>query len=230
MLITERYETVNLFNGLENLSLLHISDVHVWFSKKILEKLESLVLKNNPDLIILTGDYYDLPKGARLFREFLLKISLRYTIVFIRGNHDFFYGSKISNLVLGIPNCHCVEDTFFSYTSKKGKSYKISSWAQKHTLSKQDNCKNIVLIHNPEKLKAKEFENIDLILAGHLHGSQFIFFKTKNKTFFPGNLLYKYCIDRKQVLDTTIIISKGVGDTFPLRFNCPHEVVRITIQ
>jgi len=229
MEIAKRNEKVNLFDGKENLSIFHISDIHLRYSTVKLEKIEAEIVLNNPDLIILTGDYYDLPKGAYNFRAFLCKISKTNTVIFIKGNHDTIYGTKISNLLLDIPNCFSVENELYKYESKQGYFYNITSWGNRHNLPKNKTEKNIVLIHNPEKIKTKELSNIQLILAGHLHGGQFIFFKTKNGSNFPGCILYKHCADRKQIKNTTLIVSKGLGDTFPFRLNCPKEIVDITI-
>jgi uncharacterized protein len=230
MQIEERNETIRLLDGLEALSILHISDIHLWFSTKILETLTGLISKNDPDIIVLTGDYYDIPRGAYNFRRFLMQISEDYQIVFIRGNHDTLFGSKVSNIILDIPNCICVEDLIFKYRSKRGYLYNITEWTNRNNLPNRKGEVNIVLIHNPEKIRATELSNIDLILAGHLHGGQFIFFKTKKKSHFPGSILYKHCTDRKKIGDTILIISRGLGDTFPLRLNCPKEIVRITIE
>ncbi len=73
MEIIERQENINFFNGLENLSIIHISDIHLWYSTIVLKKLENLIAVNNPDLIVLTGDYYDLPKGAYNFRKIFMQ-------------------------------------------------------------------------------------------------------------------------------------------------------------
>ena len=230
MPIQLREETLDLYDGGEALTILHISDIHVWFSKGILDKLRAIIFKNDPELLVFTGDYFDTPTGAYLFRDFLHEISRSYKTVFIRGNHDFVYGSRIADLLIDIPNCHCVENSVYNFVSRKGYSYNITSWDHRQELNKHSTGKNIVLIHNPEKLKEKEMDGIDLILAGHLHGGQLILFKTAANAHFPGNLLYKYCTDRKQLKNTTIIISKGLGDTFPIRFNCAKEVVKITIN
>jgi len=120
MAIVRREEIINFFEGEEKLSIFHISDIHLWFSTTILNTIETIITSNNPDLIVLTGDYYDIPKGAHNFRAFLCKISLKTTIVFIKGNHDTIYGTKISNLLLDIPNCFSVENQVYRYTSKKG--------------------------------------------------------------------------------------------------------------
>lgn len=229
MEIVKRNEKLNLFDGKENLSIFHISDIHLRYATVKLEKIESIIVLNKPDLIILTGDYYDLPKGAYNFRAFLCEISKTNTVIFIKGNHDTIYGTKISNLLLDIPNCFSVENELYKYESKQGYFYNITSWCNRHNLPKNKTAKNIVLIHNPEKINTKELSNIQLMLAGHLHGGQFIFFKTKNGSNFPGCILYKHCADRKQIINTTLIVSKGLGDTFPFRINCPKEIVNITI-
>jgi uncharacterized protein len=230
MEIVERQETICFYGGQEKLSIIHISDIHLWYSTTILKKLETIITKNNPDLIILTGDYYDTPKGAYNFRDFLCKISQKHTTLFIKGNHDNIYGTKISNLLLNIQNCFSVENNIYTLQSKKGNRYNLTSWENRQNLPRIKNDKNIILIHNPEKIKENELSNIDLILAGHLHGGQFIFFKTKNNSNFPGCLIYKHCADRKLINKTTLIVSKGLGDTFPLRLNCPKEIVKINIE
>lgn len=230
MAVIQREERIIFFEREEKLSILHISDIHLWFSTTILQTLNTIITSNTPDLIVLTGDYYDIPVGARNFRDFLCDISLQTPVVFIKGNHDTMYGTKISNLLLHIPNCFSVEDLVYKHTSKRGYQYNITSWNNKHHLPKNESDKNIVLIHNPEKIITEELSNIDLILAGHLHGGQFIFFKTKKGSNFPGCIIYKHCADRKQIANTTLIVSKGLGDTFPFRYNCPKEVVHITIE
>ena len=227
MPIQVREETVDFHGGREALTLLHISDIHLWYSKKILDQLTTIINQNKPDLLVFTGDYFDLPMGAHLFRQFLIETSVRYTIVFIRGNHDFLYGSGIADLLLNIPHCHCVEDSVYAFTSGRGYTYQFASWQMRKELRAGE--RNIALIHNPEMLKEEEMEGIDLVLAGHLHGGQFILFKTAGGNHFPGSILYYYCTDRKQVKDTTLIISKGVSDTFPFRMNCAREVVKILI-
>ncbi|HYC85716.1 MAG TPA: metallophosphoesterase [Chryseosolibacter sp.] len=209
--------------------MFQISDIHLWYSTRVLTALRSIVAETDPDIIVLTGDYYDIPAGARNFREFLLSISRRHLVIFIRGNHDSIYGSNVSGLLAGIPNCVCVEDSVFRYRSKAGHFYNITSWKNRKSLPAPDNDVNIALIHNPERIKEKELSNISLILAGHLHGGQFIFFTSRDNSHFPGNLLYRHCTDRKQIGNTTLIVSKGLGDTLPLRWNCQKEIVRITI-
>lgn len=230
MKISERIEKINLFKNEEHLEIIHLSDIHLWFSNKILKALKIIINNNKPELVIFTGDYFDIPKGAHLFKDFLTEIALTNLVVFIYGNHDRLYGNRFSTLFLNIPNCHCVEDTIFKYTSKNKKHYNITSWANKEQLLNSVDETNIILVHNPKKIKKEALNGINIILSGHLHGGQVILWKTKNNSNFPGTLFYKHCTDRKTINNTTLIVSKGLGDTLPIRINCPREIVKIIIS
>ena len=162
------------------------------------------------------------------FYKFLKKVSLKFTILFIKGNHDKIYGKRIRFLIENISNCYCLDNCYFTFKTKK-EQYNFSSWKNKNKIKELQKGKNIVLIHNPEKIIKTELNGIALLLAGHLHGGQFIFFKTKNHYNFPACLYYKYCIDRVTIKNTVLIVSKGLGDTFPFRVNCSKEVVNIYI-
>ena len=228
MKIHIRRETLNLFAGEENLSILQITDIHLWFSTKVLKQLLLIINQEKPDVIVLTGDYYDLPQGARNFRKFLLEISQTNRVLFITGNHDVLWGKNVSSLLLNIPKVHYVEGFIFTHRTKKGNTFNFTSWENRKLLP-MDLSKNILLIHNPEEILENELQGVHLLFAGHLHGCQFIFFKLKDGSNFPGNLYYKQCADRKKIKNTTLIVSKGLGDTLPLRWNCPKEVVLVTI-
>lgn len=229
MAITERHETITLCNGNENLSIFHLSDIHLRWSTAKLRRIKAKIDAAKPDLIAATGDYYDIPRGAINFRTFLQEICKTYTVVLIAGNHDAMYGAKTLNLLNGIENCFVVENSVYRFQSKCGYIYNITSWGNKAQLPQNADEKNIVLIHNPEEIKSEELSGIDVILAGHLHGGQIIFFKIENEYYFPGCLFYRYCTDRKQIGYTTLIVSKGLGDLFPIRINCPKEIVHIHI-
>ena len=221
---------VDLGVGGEPFFILHLSDFHVSWSNTKLNQIKASILALTPDLIVMTGDYFDTPRGASLFRTFLQEIAAKHKVVFIRGNHDFIYGQSVANKLLGIPNCYCVEKQVHVHQTARGQQFSITSWENKTALGEEEGVKNIVLIHNPERIKKSELKGIDLILAGHLHGGQFIFWKSANGSFFPASFLYKYCTNRTQLHQTTLIVNKGLGDTMPLRYNCPHEMVKVIVH
>lgn len=229
MAIEERTEMVDLSVGGKPFFILHLSDFHVSWSNTKLDQIKARVWALAPDLIVMTGDYFDTPRGASLFSTFLQEVAAKHKVVFIRGNHDFVYGRSIANKLLDIPNCYCVEKQVHEHQTASGHRYRFTSWANMSALGEEEGLKNIVLIHNPEQIKKSELKGIDLLLAGHLHGGQFIFWKSTDGSFYPASFLYKHCTNRKQLHQTTLIVSKGLGDTMPLRYHCPHEMVKVML-
>jgi predicted MPP superfamily phosphohydrolase len=65
---------------------------------------------------------------------------------------------------------------------------------------------------------------VDLVLAGHLHGCQFVF-KEHAERLLPGGWFYSWNCLRRKVGNCALIVSRGCADTLPFRWNCPREVV-----
>ncbi|RYY56396.1 MAG: hypothetical protein EOO09_06810 [Chitinophagaceae bacterium] len=229
MAIQIRNETISLFDGRDKFSILQISDVHIWFSNAIPDALEKIIENTKPDLIALTGDYYDTPRGATIFSRFMQKTGSRYPVVFIGGNHDIWWGNRVFRRVTEVSNCTYVDRDFFSMQTQGGRRINVGTVTHRELFDRHRDDINILLVHNPEELRPADTGHVDLILAGHLHGGQIVFYK-KDKTYYPGALLFRHCSDRKQINDSTLIVSRGAGDTFPIRINCPKEVVLVTME
>ena len=225
-----RSESFSFYKATEEIKILHLSDIHIWFSSKILNQIKAKILSIKPKLVLMTGDFFDFPYGAKLFKIFMKEIAQIQPVIFIRGNHEFFYGKNIANSLIGIPNCFCVENEVYTLNLKNGYSINVASLKIINRISRLPNQLNIGLLHNPETLGCNDTKNVDLILAGHLHGGQFILCQTKDGNHFPASLFYKNCFDRKSILNTTVLVSKGLGDTLPFRFNCPKEIIELTIR
>lgn len=219
-------------NG-EVLKLLHVSDLHVKWSARRLEMVEEAAASERPDVVVMTGDYSDTPRGAALCAEFLDRISAVRPVCWISGNHDRWFGDEQANRLRAVTQARCVDDAAWEFTSAAGQHCRFLSWKQ-HLAARADTRgpeeRRIVLVHDPEEMDACLFAGCDLVLAGHLHGGQFIFWRSSAGSFFPGNLLYRWCCDRREVGGTTVIVSKGLGDTVPVRFRCPHELVVVEIH
>jgi predicted MPP superfamily phosphohydrolase len=227
-----RKESLNLWGGEENLKIFHISDIHLKWDIKKLKLIHQLTLRHQPELILFTGDYFDTPTGLKKFIHFIRNISAQFKCVFISGNHEQWFWAKkrFTNSLKKIPNTIDLDSVDFNYTSKKGFHYLITSRFQGTDSSLTGGKKTILLIHNPENIVESSIKGIDLILAGHLHGGQFIFRRLSNHSYFPGNLIYKYCVDKTKIGNTTLIVSKGAGDTLPFRYKCPKEIIMIEIE
>ena len=75
---------------------------------------------------------------------------------------------------------------------------------------------------SPYKLK----EDYDLIVSGHLHGCREVFWQRQN-SLYPGRWFYRWNILEKRVGQCCFVVSRGIGDTLPVRYNCPREVILV---
>lgn len=224
-----REEIIQISGNNSPIRICHLSDLHFWFNDSNANKILKTVIDLNPEVIVLTGDYYDFRKGKKIFADFISKLSSNFPVYFISGNHDKLRGIKFLEQVAKSTSSFFLKNQSATFIAQNGVEIKLIP-NQKHDFIKKENQLNILLFHNPEKLKIDLLSEIDLVLSGHLHGGQFIFWKSKSNSFYPASFLYKNCTDRKQIGNTTLIVSKGLGDTFPFRINCPKEVLLLIIQ
>ena len=228
----------------EGFKIAHVSDLH---DKDWKGELESLVAAEKPYIIAITGDivdssdkYYD---NSLAFLKEAVKIAPVY---FVSGNHEanmreynFLHnslkelgvrilddenvfieknGAKINLIGLQDPSFTDKYD-YLSYASML--ESKIKSLEQKDFY-------NIVLSHRPEYFDAYAETNANLVLCGHAHGgqvrigSQGLF--TPGQGFFP-----EYTEGMHYKNGTSIIISRGLGDSFLPRVNNMPELVVITL-
>jgi len=207
-------------------SILFISDLHLnGFSKGLIENLKNKIEILNPTIILLGGDYVDSKKGFVIFKEFLNFLSLRENIYAIKGNHDIFFGvNKIKNEV--ITNKVIWLDKTNESLSFGKFNIQISNNSLAEVNEKTDF--KILLQHNPKDID-KTKNKFNLAFAGHLHGCQFVLWDNK-KGLYPGRLFYKWNILKTKIGDTLCFISKGLGDTLPMRYNCKKDIIFIEVN
>lgn len=224
-----RNENFKFHKGHENLKLIHLSDFHLPFSINRIKNVTTIIQNSECEIIAMTGDYVDSHKGVDQFVHFIKQIVVNKLVLFVLGNHDKRFKTILLKQLNLINNCICIDEKPHHYTSSLGYNYVFTSWNQRSRFTPHKNTRQIVLLHNPKAIKESELGHINLILAGHIHGGQFILWKTKSGKNFPGCLLYKYCADQLLLQNTAVIISRGLGDTLPIRINCPHELINIQI-
>jgi predicted MPP superfamily phosphohydrolase len=227
----------------------HLTDIHLekmFVSKK---KIKRAIEEEKPDIIVLTGDYFESKSSSERFCDFLKYINDDSIDVCITwGNHDHknfkdkkFYKEFCESLNrMGITilcnNSFSVEknnqflsiigiDDLFSGIPDIEKSF-----SQMPKTSKV--CKKIVISHNPDiifKLKNKEF---DMLLAGHFHGGQIYMPFGFEFKILREERLCKMNVIRglNDVEGHKIYINRGVGNVlFPLRFCSLPEIAFIEI-
>lgn len=243
------------------LKIIQISDTHIGniVNQKSLNKIAQKINSLDGDVLVLTGDIIDNNNDfIPIFEEFYKKIRPFPGGVFaIIGNHDHIDSAEPlikSYEELGIT---LLNNSSVTIRDRIGKTWQIAGMdypyphfrdpiKRKEMLTRffKDafstitlNDPVILLNHDPKNSdylakKAQESKKrIDLILAGHTHGSQicipsFIQFLENNiNPFIRGH----YIIPLNE-LETNLYINSGTGHWMPLRINCPPEITRLIVK
>jgi len=226
----------------KGLTILQLSDIHMKFLKVSATKTKEIIDKQNPDIIIMSGDYIETANDVKNFLNFISVIKGRRPIYLCLGNHDYGAFDRnpegLQNLMsqiekLGVNVIHnksvCIE--------KNNKKYNIIGLADfrsnKHDIAKAlaSKCKdadiNIAFSHNPDIVFELPKGEVDYLFSGHFHGGQI---------WTPFGLEFKLLRDERlckmgikrglhKVNGVNLYINRGLGNVvFPLRFLSRPEI------
>lgn len=185
----------NLHPSLEGFRILQISDLHIGglVRRDYVDKVVELALKESADLIAVTGDLVDgSPEQLNAHAEPLRKLSAKYGVYFVPGNHEYYSGWSPWRRHLASLGMKILENQYIDLKIKGSSSesavLRISglsdptasrfdeedpkiSWS----LSDQDSSPHysLWLAHQPKLYKIVETSSCDLQLSGHTHSGQF---------------------------------------------------------
>ena len=200
---------------LDNLKILHLSDLHI-NKKTTIEKLKELItLCNNQafDFAVITGDIIDT-KADFIKEKLQILNTLKGNVYYISGNHDLFYGleplkKELSNFIFMDNNCkefvykneiiHIagLPDRFSKFFGIKRDENKIKEFLK--------NTPSIFISHQPKDYKIALESNTNLFLCGHTHGGQIYPFHYLVRLVQPflAGIFYRK--------NTAIYVNKGLG-------------------
>ncbi|GEK92089.1 metallophosphoesterase [Alkalibacterium kapii] len=230
----------------------HVSDLH---NKKFGNELIDEIEKQQPDIILITGDLIDSNRTDLTVAEtFLKKVKPLAPVYFVSGNHEVASGKykELKEIIneTGVINL----DDRNQLITKDDQSINLIGLADPLSILLEDieeagskenvvfnkidelvkqpsDHFNLLLSHRPELIDIYQKTGVDLVLAGHAHGGQ-IRLPFIGGLYAPSQgLLPEYVSGTYMKEDTTLIVSRGLGNSlFPLRiFNRP-ELVIVTLE
>lgn len=224
---------------LKGLKIVFASDFH--FKKnqtKEAENIIKIINEQNADLVLLGGDFINGHKEKaslpikEIAKHFSKINSPTYTVL---GNHDYWAGNtKITK------EFEQYKINVLSNNNKKiiikNKTIYIAGVQDLQTgypdINKAiANTKNptILITHSPD-IFPEIWQDINLTLAGHVHGGQ-IRIPPFGAIIIPSKYGNKYSQGLIVENDKKMIVTKGIGTSIlPLRFNCKPEIVVITFE
>lgn len=221
--------------SLNGLKLVFASDFHIKPLETLrLKRIIKKINEQNPDIILLGGDYVSghkkgqsLPINKIAFE--LTNLNSKYGTFAVVGNHDGWQGKEEviselekNNIKVLFNNNICLEKFCIAGVDDPQTG---TADVEKALAGIQKPV--ILLTHTPDVMP-KVPETVNLTLAGHLHGGQI---RLNEAIIVPSAYGKKYAngflLDHNRKIYTT----KGLGTSIlPIRFNCTPEIVVIEFE
>ena len=230
----------NLPKGLQGLKIAQISDVHIPKNASSINNLIKKVRKENPDIIVMTGDIIDRSANMKdpHLSEFCKGLSSITDTYAVAGNHEVWSNNAEKwKEVLYANNIKVVENKIEIYEKNNDKLAIMgleddSSYSYKYfnNIETVKDIPKVLLAHRPELFSTyySDSNSIkpDLVFSGHAHGGQFRvpFFNNgivaPDQGFFPKYTSGVYTSNNR----VQMIVSRGLGNSIiPIRLNNrPH--------
>ncbi|MES2201914.1 MAG: metallophosphoesterase [candidate division FCPU426 bacterium] len=211
----------------EPLKILYLSDLHYWGPVGPIAAKNTMIacMDERPDLVLLGGDLVDGTQGLRDLSGLVKGLSCLAPVWAVGGNHDFHFGLRQVKEAVTRGGGNWLGSRSVAL-QLRGNHLRLDGRRRADPL---DGSYRIYCTHEPESFPAAAAQNYDLMLAGHLHGCQFVFWQ-KNSELFPGRWFFKWNGLRYRKGRTRMLVSRGAGDLIPLRWNCPREAICVNLS
>lgn len=239
-----RFEVSRYKRGLEHLTkplkVVQLTDLHFgrWIGEKQVEEWVDATLAEAPDLVVITGDFYDYTVGdiSPLIHQ-LGRLSAPLGVWGVWGNHDYDLGqdfldafeqdlNSVGINILKNSGVKLRDDLFLCGTDDLwGGTINLYETMLRH----EENQASLLLTHIPDTLYSTPYD-IDLALCGHTHGGQIKlpFFGAISTASRHGDEFIEGWVDHPVKLG---FISRGLGMVLlPFRFMSRAELVVFDLE
>lgn len=239
--------------GLDGLRIGHLSDTHFgpYIGSTQIHRAITRVHAEDPDLIVLTGDYvHRHPETIAPGIGLLADLHARHGVVAVLGNHDHWEGVDACRRAFasaGIPlldnhrlflTPHGLRDHEFPGRSLAvcgiGDLWEDAVDPDRALTAVSDSCPRLLLSHNPDAAETLPASHpgarFDLQLSGHTHGGQ-VRIPGMGTPVVPSRYGSRYAGGLCQGPGWPVVVSRGVGMAVaPVRYGVRPEVGVITLR
>jgi predicted MPP superfamily phosphohydrolase len=244
---TVRLKLPRLARSFSGLRLVQISDIHMggWMNAARLQQVSDLVLAQNPDLLLITGDFLIGRNALAISQEEvqnlileLSRLSSSFPTFAVLGNHDYWTDVEMVRHILA--SSGITELTNAVFTLKRGQDslhlcgvddlWEGSPRLDDVIAQLSGDSTAILLAHEPDFADTSAATGrFDLQLSGHTHGGQVVL-----PVLGPPILPYlgrKYGSGLYKVGEMYQYTNRGVGMArLPIRINCPPEITLFVLE
>lgn len=229
----------------EGLRFLHLTDLHLrhYVTLDDLDRVLGEAEYYKPEMVLVTGDIADdltqLPGALSRLRAFSAPLGVYACL----GNHEYFRGVSRVKRIFDASNIPLLVNQSMILTVR-GHRLNLGGIDDPVTLREikadffqrtidetfpeaDGSVFSLLMSHRPEALDYASEKGLDLVLAGHTHGSQVgLLGRSAFESWWPQRYLWGH-YRRAQ---THLYTSAGVGHWFPFRLGCPAEAPVIELR
>jgi predicted MPP superfamily phosphohydrolase len=224
----------------EPLRIVHITDLHMSgritrpYFERVVEETNAL----HADLIAITGDIVETESCVDWIPETLARLRANSGVYYVLGNHDRYVDvERLKAALADAGLVHLGADCH--HLSVRGMPIVLGGnelpWFEpasnfNHVPHNEESESplRILLAHSPDEFKWAQSRDVDLVLAGHLHGGQ-VRLPLFGAILSPSRYGVRYAHGVFTAGNTVMHVSRGTGSLTPLRYNCPPEISLLTL-
>ena len=250
------YANKQLPKAFDGYRIVLFSDIHVGSytgsRQKLLQRVMDSINAQQPDAIFFTGDIQNTqPQELYPVMQMLSQLKATDGVYSVLGNHDYSYYLKNSDEAIKASN----EKETISRQLQLGwqvllnehraikrdrdsiviagmenwsnPPYPVKGDARKTMEHVKEGAFTIMLQHDPYAWRKTILPDThaQLTLSGHTHGGQITLFG-----WSPLALLHKEYDGWYHEDGRSLFVTRGIGGFVPFRFNCPGEIVVLTLR
>jgi predicted MPP superfamily phosphohydrolase len=234
-----RIQSPKISQAHSGFTVVQLSDIHLDFckSEKWLERIVEEVNRQQPDLIVITGDWIDtdLSRTQKFYHQ-MRSLRARFGIYAIAGNHEIYTGLDAFRRIAAECRIQILQNeqtSIANFIRLAGIDYNTGMRIERTAngvlpssiLFRQDGQYNILLSHLPDVFLKSAPQGADLQLSGHTHKGQI-------PPMTPIVML-KYCYPYGlyQIGKSSLYTTSGTdGWGPPMRLFSTAEIVKIVLE
>jgi predicted MPP superfamily phosphohydrolase len=220
----------------DGLTILHLTDLHFCGTpdKAFYQYVMDVCHDWDPDLVAFTGDLVDSDYHHRWILPVLGRLRWRIAAFGILGNHDSWREVSLIRRRLKRAGL-CLLSNTWEQIKVRGESLVVigheGPWFRPtpDLTYCPDGPFRLCLSHTPDHIRWARQQQVDLMLAGHVHGGQ-IRFPLIGSVLVPSRYGRRYDCGTFDEPPTVLHVGRGLAGQHPLRYNCRPEVTKIVLK
>jgi predicted MPP superfamily phosphohydrolase len=225
----------------DGLRIAHVTDLHISgrITQSFYEQVVDEVNWAEPDIVAVTGDLVESDRFLEWLPRTVGRLRAKHGVYCVFGNHDRrATEARLKSILADAGLIHIggawrqidVNGAPLIVAGNELPWYgPAADLSECPPLAPDGGPARILLAHSPDQFPWAQENDIDLMLAGHLHGGQ-VRLPVLGAFLAPSVYGVRYAAGVFTAGNTTLHVSRGVSSLMPLRYGCPPEIAILKLR